>query len=194
MNHHVEVQRSFATLREMLRDRGVSDPSSLDSVSGEDLLAMAASRNVFSVDLPSCGYRVVYDLNPKFKLADVRKLLEETEAGVVVVVVTREQPTHAARKGVDELGKDIQFFDMAKLQYNVSRHSLVPRHEPVRDEAQVETVLKRYGLRTRYQLPLILSTDPMAHYLALKPGQLVRITRPSPSAGTYVLYRCCTRA
>lgn len=193
MNHNVEVTRSFATVREMLRDRGV-DTASVEALSGEDLLALAASRNVFSVDLHSCNYRIIYDLNPRFKLGDVRKLLEDAPAEAVIMVITREQPTHAARKGVDELNKDVQFFGIAELQYNVSRHTLVPLHEPVREETQVAEVMARYKLRTRYQLPLILATDVMARYLALKPGQLVRITRPSPSAGTYVLYRCCAKA
>lgn len=186
------VEKSFATIREMLRDRGV-DPESPDAISGKDVLALAASRSVFHVDLESCKYRVVYNMNAKFKLADVRKLLDD-EAHDVFVVVTRDKPTHPGRKGIDELGKDVQFFDIAELQYNVSRHQLVPPHEPIRDEAEIERVMARYKLKTRFQLPVILSTDPIARYLALKHGQLVRITRPSPSSGTYVLYRCCMRA
>ena len=93
-----------------------------------------------------------------------------------------------------ELQKDVQLFDLRELQFNISRHIYVPPHIPVRDEAAIQEIVKRYDLESRYRLPLILSTDPMARYLALKPGQLARITRPSPSSGTYVLYRCCQRA
>ena len=193
MNYQNEVLRSFATIREMLKDRGVNTES-LETVSGADLLAIAGSKSVFSLDLPSCDTRIVYNLYPKFKLSDVRKALEEEGLKVVIVVVAN-RPTHAARKGVDELkDRDVQFFDLTELQYNVSRHALVPLHEPIRAEADIEAVVTRYRLKSRYHLPLILSNDAMARYLALKPGQVVRITRPSPSAGTYVLYRCCTRA
>ena len=196
MNHNNELRKCFGTIKEMLRDRGV-DAASLDHVSAEDVIALSGSRAVFHLDLTSCAYRVVFDMNPKFKLADVRKLLEDTPFNnAVFLVVTKDHagPTHAALKGVDELKKDVQFFDMRELQYNVSHHTLVPRHEPVRDEAEIDEIVKRYRLKTRFQLPLILGTDPMARYLALKPGQVARITRNSPSAGTYVLYRCCMRA
>lgn len=203
MNYQQEVVRSFATISDMLADRG-EDVDSLRHVSGADVLAIAASRNVFSVDLPSCGYRVVYDLHIKFKLGDVKKLLEapseqlETEGAPasprVFLVVAREKPAASAKKGIVELGKDVQFFDIKELQYNVSRHTLVPRHEVIRGEPEVEEVMQRFHVKSRYHLPLILSTDPMARYLALKPGQLVRITRVSPSAGHYTLYRCCQRA
>ena len=199
MNYKQEVLRSFATIGDMLGDRG-EDVASLRHVSGEDVLAIAASRNVFSIDLQSCRYRVVYNLHVKFKLGDVKKLLEQPQDDNddsgdprTFLVVTREKPAASAKKGIDELGRDVQFFDIRELQYNVSRHSLVPRHEPVREEAPIEEIMKRYHLKSRFHLPLILNSDPMARYLALKPGQLVRITRVSPSSGHYVLYRCCQR-
>jgi DNA-directed RNA polymerase subunit H (RpoH/RPB5) len=192
MNFDNAVERSFGTIRQMLQDRG-ADTASLTSMSAADVLAIAAARNVFHVDLDSCKTRIVYNMNAKFKLADIRKLLEE-EAPEVFIVVTRDKPTHPGRKGVDELGKDVQFFDVRELQFNVSRHQHVPRHEPIRDEASIEEIVRRYRLKTRFHMPLILSGDPMARYLALKHGHVVRITRASPSAGTYVMYRCCQRS
>lgn len=192
MNHHTEIEKSFGTLKEMARDRGVDD-ASFAALSGEDVLAIAANRNVFHVDAPSCGYRVIYDLNPKFKLADIRKLLEDDGPGVYVVVV-RERPTHVAIKGIAELKKDVQFFDIRQLQFNVTRHVLQPRFEPMREPEAIADVLARYRLRSKQQLPAILSTDAVARYYALKPGQLVRITSASPSAGSYVSFRCCQRA
>jgi DNA-directed RNA polymerase subunit H (RpoH/RPB5) len=194
MNFNREIQKSFVTISQMLVDRGV-DTESLASMSADDVVSISASRNVFHVDLPSCNYRIVWSMNPKFKLADVRKLLEEDLGErAVFVVVARDKPTHAALKGIDDLNKDVQFFDIRELQYNVSRHELVPKHEPMRDEDEINDIVRRYRLKSRLQLPLILSTDPMARYLALKPGQVVRITRASPSAGSYILYRCCMKA
>ena len=192
MNFDNAVKLSFSTIRQMLQDRGV-DTSSITSMSAEDVLAVAASRNVFHVDLESCKTRIIYNMNAKFKLADMRKLLED-EAPKVFIVVTRDKPTHPGRKGVDELGKDVQFFDVRELQVNISHHHQVPPHEPIRDEAKIDEIVQRYRLKSRFHMPLILSGDPMARYLALKHGQVVRITRASPSAGTYIKYRCCQRS
>jgi DNA-directed RNA polymerase subunit H (RpoH/RPB5) len=189
-----EVARSFATIREMVRDRGL-DAASLEATTIDSVVALSHANKVFHVDAPSCAMRVVYDMNPKFKVADVKKLVEEAvlEGRSQVLLVVREPP--AQGKGLDELARDVvQPFLISDLLINVSKHTLMPKHEPIRDNDEIEEVLKRYQLKSRFQLPLILSSDPMARYLALKPGQIVRITRFSPSAGTYVLYRCCTKS
>ncbi len=218
-----EIMRSFATIREMLNDRG-ADTS---AIQGKPLAALLAASgadraDVFSVDVSS-SVRVVYDMHPKLKMTDIRKQLESSHATYIVVAREKHplsktsalasaqlpqpppQQPDSAGQGNDAAAvavaaaaaaaaREVQVFELSELQYNLSRHMLVPPHTAIRDEADIDAVLKRYTLKSRYQLPLILSTDPMARYLALKPGQLVRIVRESPSAGTYVLYRCCQRA
>lgn len=195
--HHKEIADSFRTVTEMMRDRG-RPCEQWERLAAEDVLAMQGGRAVFHLDDADAACRLVYDLSPRFKLGNVRKLLDVAPDVATQVFLVVGAPTPAATRSLKELqlaaGVEVQMFDLRSLQFNVSRHDFVPPHEPIRDEAEIEAVLRRYRLKSRIQLPLIFSSDPMARYLGLRPGQLVRITRRSPSAGIHVLYRCCARA
>lgn len=192
----LDIRRCWATLKDMIADRGLDAPELL-AISAEDMSAAAAGKLVFHLDAPSIRCRFVFELGARFKSSNIKKLLEKTDGIDTFMLIVREAPTSTALKGLEATagkGKCIELFRLDELQYNVSRHQLVPPHIAVRDEATILSVLEKYQLRNRWHLPLILTSDPMARYLGLKHGELVRIDRPSPSAGSYTLYRCCMKA
>jgi DNA-directed RNA polymerase subunit H (RpoH/RPB5) len=86
----------------------------------------------------------------------------------------------------------IQFFPMARIVNNPMKHVLQPKFKIVPQE-QHSQLLKDHYARTKTQLPFIrFHHDMVSRCLGLVPGDIVEITRPSPSAGTYSLYRVCT--
>jgi DNA-directed RNA polymerase subunit H len=66
-------------------------------------------------------------------------------------------------------------------------HQLVPKHEVI-SEKEVEDVLNRFEL-TKDQLPKILITDPVVKRIGAKVGDVIKITRESPTAGISEFYR-----
>jgi DNA-directed RNA polymerase subunit H (RpoH/RPB5) len=190
-----DVARTFATLVDMIGDRGLQDRAAVEELELfrdkrlPDVLSDA--RPVFHFDFARSNLRVIYNMHAKFRVQDVKKLLDHD--GWVVMIV-RERPGTLALKGIGVGARAVEVFDVRELMFNCTRHILVPKHEPIRDDASIEDVMKQTRVRSKYQLPLILVSDPIARYLALRPGELVRITRASPSAGESVTYRCCMRA
>lgn len=71
--------------------------------------------------------------------------------------------------------------------YEVAEHQLVPEHEVIPEE-EVEDLLEEYDIDQR-QLPKLLSNDPVVKELGAEPGDVLRITRTSPTAGTAEIYR-----
>ncbi|MGC8816591.1 MAG: DNA-directed RNA polymerase subunit H [Candidatus Hadarchaeum sp.] len=72
-------------------------------------------------------------------------------------------------------------------EFQVGRHVLVPKHE-VLSKDKVEELLQKYKI-SLYQLPLIKSSDPAVKEIGGKPGDVIKITRNSPTAGKAVAYR-----
>jgi DNA-directed RNA polymerase subunit H len=70
---------------------------------------------------------------------------------------------------------------------NVFQHELVPRHV-ILDRKEAEDVLKKYHVKP-YQFPYIKVSDPACQMIGAKPGDLVRITRRSSTAGEAPAYR-----
>jgi DNA-directed RNA polymerase subunit H (RpoH/RPB5) len=84
----------------------------------------------------------------------------------------------------------IGFYCIYHLVINPFEHVFVPRHEKVPDD-ELPALMKR--LRTiKTQLPIIrFHTDPIARYMGLVPGDVIKITRPSPSSGEYEIWNVC---
>jgi len=121
---------------------------------------------------------------------DIYKSMNEQELTQALVVV-KVSMTPSARKALTEEHHEIaiQAFMETELIVNITHHELVPAHEPL-SVADKKELLKRYKL-TENQLPRIKLADPVAKYYGLRRGQVVKIIRPSETAGRYVTYRVC---
>jgi DNA-directed RNA polymerase subunit H len=85
----------------------------------------------------------------------------------------------------------ISFFQAHSLVNNPQEHVLVPTHEIV-DKDTISTLKKALNIQSISNLPFIrFHQDIQARILGAVPGDVIKITRPSPSAGVQVVYRVC---
>lgn len=109
---------------------------------------------------------------------------------VLIVCAAKIQPiarTYVETSNREGIAAQIELFPEDHLVVNITRHELVPKHEPLTLE-ETKKVLEAFALNVS-MLPRLLATDPVALYFGLKRGQVVKITRKSETAGQYVTFR-----
>jgi DNA-directed RNA polymerase subunit H len=88
-------------------------------------------------------------------------------------------------------GLHISFFQAHSLVNNPQNHVLVPKHTLVEKDLLVE-LKKKLNIQSISNLPFIrFHQDIQARILGAVPGDVIKITRPSPSVGVETVYRVC---
>lgn len=195
--------RSRITLMELLESRGF-EVSPYSRFSPKEMKAMAtyfpsAEFSAPHKEDPEKKCLVLY-YDSKFK-GNVPKIAAEKltdpildKLEVVVMLtgsVTESYDAIALNEWVAHK-VSVSIFSIYNLANNPTKHVLVPPHEKV-PEQQHAALLEKLMTTSKYQLPAIrFHADMQARWLGLVPGDIVKITRPSPSAGVYEVYRVCT--
>ena len=135
---------------------------------------------------------VYYVTDPKVsvkKIKDIKTLMENDENGYdTLILVYKTTITSFAKQFIlTDMKVFVQAFSEKELMFNITRHEYVPKHELISNQ-ETKHILSHYKVGPR-QLPCILSSDPVCRYYGAKPGAIFKITRPSPTIGTYTSYR-----
>eukprot|EP01039_Chlorochromonas_danica_P006700 gene6700-7407_t len=114
---------------------------------------------------------------------------ENVSRAIIVVKINLTPFAKTAVKEMSLRGYRVEYFRDAELLVDITEHKLVPEHIVLTNQQKLE-LLERYRLKPS-QLPRIQLADPIARYYGLKHHQVVKIIRPSETAGRYITYRIC---
>jgi DNA-directed RNA polymerase subunit H (RpoH/RPB5) len=204
------LYRSRKTLLEILKEDGYDTanyenfgPWEIEAMvaGGQTALTMDLKRGPTSADsIQRC--LVVYSLQKlKQRLGtflgllknDVEPKVDPANTEIVVVVLEDVADVfHAAALAEwSSLKQRIRFFKAHNLLFDPRTHVLVPKHTKMPAEEHAE-FLKQHYIRSKTNLPFIkFHEDMIARIMGLVPGDIVKITRPSPASGVYDMYRVC---
>ncbi|EAN32265.1 DNA-directed RNA polymerases II and IV subunit 5A [Theileria parva strain Muguga] len=131
------------------------------------------------------------DEKKKTGVKPIRELTERMEDHDIhrAILVTQNVLTPFAKDAIMEAYPKniIENFMETELLVNITKHELVPKHIPLTMEEK-QNLLQKYKVKES-QIPRIQSADPVARYFGLSKGQVVKIIRPSETAGRYVTFR-----
>ena len=101
------------------------------------------------------------------------------------IVVTEGRYTHAVKLGAKK--KNVELLPKSFPVFDIFEHALVPFHEIVSEKEKKE-LLNQFKVQP-YQMPQIRSGDPAVKAIGAQPGDVLKITRKSTTAGEHVTYR-----
>lgn len=169
--------KSLMTILELLADRGIPR----DDLKCELSEFAQNHENVQEFPFYSGDTYVCWPTEPKIgvgvsKIIDCAKNYKCSK----IIIVTQKGATPSTNtiiNNVKATGVIITLFTVSETQFNPTKHRLVPKHEPLTKKEKQE-VLREFGV-TPDQMPVVLSTDPIAKWYGFKKGTVLKITRPS---------------
>lgn len=171
------MEKALKTITEMLYDRSLFDSYYKDIHTAS--LTLIVNDDNKHIVLPCSNICIVFDLKKT-----ISKLDDIADAYKHIILVTNVDVK------LDYPGVRIESFLLKELLFNISTHSLVPKHVIVKKES-VQELLRDYNIKSPLLLPHILENDPMARYIGAIKGDVVKVLRNSITCGEHVMYRCC---
>ena len=187
------------TLNQMMEDRGYFVKSEDKEINFEKWLEINKNKNsmsgiFFKKDQKNENVlRLYYEYleGNKLNAGDINAFftkMKEAQANSGIIIISGMLTSQATQKIVDiNTELQIECFHISELIVNITQHELVPQHILLNEEEK-KFLLQRYKIKES-QLPKIMINDPIAKYLGLKRGNVVKIVRESETAGKYITYR-----
>jgi DNA-directed RNA polymerase subunit H (RpoH/RPB5) len=196
-------------IEEMLIDRG-DDVSSfkeiLLSLSKEDFESDKLVINVQTLNTTilyalskNLRKNIIVELKEKLKDSDNIKDFTNKYGGKnnVILVFNNESISTAVKSQLNKYDKifqknggHLQYFSSQQLMFNPTKHEYVPKHTKLTEE-EVKEFMKEYLTRSKMHMHIILQNDPIAKWIGLKHGDIVKIDRYNENSGESFSYRSC---
>jgi len=192
---------SWKTTIDMMLDRGYIFETPYNEIGFEEFKILYGDRNcdIYATDNtwePGKKMYAKFILNPKTKTSQVKEYIEEivekyldTDKDELLIVMRGLFNSNIMKIQKDKMYKYVQIMWVKNLLFNPTRHSLVPKHEKISKE-EMESVLIKYELKSKSQLPLITKDDPIVRWYNFKSGDIIRIIRASETTKEAIFYRC----
>ncbi len=114
---------------------------------------------------------------------ELRDLVEATGADRGIIV-TDGKYTYSAKANAPKLG--VELIPPTLPTFDIFTHKLISPTELLSEEER-ERIIKFYYAKP-YQFPWIKASDPVSIILGAKPGDILKTSGSSETAGTYVSY------
>lgn len=154
-----------------------------DLVNHDDsLLILVNETDTNSIE--KINHTINYEINKNYQVSE----------SIEPYVYSPEKPVNTTNKHFHKYNRNyfrhciIMNIDM--FQVNLLQHYLVPRHEVIYNQTEIESLCKKLNI-TPSQMPIISVKDAIAKIIRLNKGNVCKITRKTMNSGDTIYYRLC---
>jgi DNA-directed RNA polymerase subunit H (RpoH/RPB5) len=177
----------------MLSNRGIFDKKNIDKVHN-NLIKDISEEISYIVDTTKGKYSIKY-LDTKISSSYMQRLKPflEDETNKIIIVsdvnskIYKQFMEYETSGNVNESSRTVEVFWDYELMIDLAAHDYVPEHSILTEEEEKE-FFTQYDIKKK-DMPKIKSTDPVARHYNMKPGQIIKILRPSETSGYSIYYR-----
>lgn len=170
------IENAKAVVYEMLKDRNykrIVDEGSEDNIIiGDDKILVFFSRDqkINKDNIQNFAHRELQSRNISHGIFIYPNTITSTAKNVIL------------QNRID--GIYLELFHLVNLQYNITKHRLVPQHKKLQGDEYNE-IKTKFGR----SLPRIYSGDPVVRYYDFKKGDILKILRKTSNGQEIVAYR-----
>ena len=199
----ISIYNSRKHLLEILEERGfsianysnfsITDVGILTENNQLDMLLENSTTNkkiyvkyyVTKLIKPQNIYDIVEDL---FHLESILEKKDD------LMIVIKDEPNDTLLENIKDIWTSdkiyISLVNIKRLQFNILKHTLVPKHTILSDDEK-ELFMKKYNILDNSQIPDISYFSPVSIVIGLRPNDVVKIERASRTSITSDFYRIC---
>ena len=173
---------SLTTTIEMLKDRGYQNIQSCQSV--EEITQNMLENKVIVQGGGRRSIHVFFHNEDRVGVKQLRTWVETSMADNIVIV-SLDGPTAFTKREAEQNYRQVQFFTFRDLCVNITKHSLVPKHERVKDLKELPIKISDH----KGELPILYTNDKIAQYYAYEVNDIIRIHRTTGSQEPTYFFR-----
>lgn len=141
--------------------------------------------NIIKVLRPNNIYDIVEDL------FNIENILTKNDD---IIIINKDEPNETLQNTIKNIWLNdsiyVSILNIARLQFNILKHTLVPKHTKL-DDNEKEIFIKKYNITNNEMIPTISYFSPVSLVLGFRPGDICKIERFSKTAINSEFYRIC---
>ena len=111
-----------------------------------------------------------------------------------LIIIVKDEPNDTIEKIIKNYWIKnkiyLSIINIKRLQYNILKHALVPKHTILNEEEALE-FKKNFNINKDSEIPDISYLSPVSQVLGIRPGNICKIIRPSRTSIDSEFYRIC---